>query len=118
MNHDFLAQSRTRRPLRRANATSRAHVPFVVLFQGRAGSSWLLSLLNQQPSVMMYEEILAGHDHEAQLAIARRAWQAPVLTDLAERVFKQHNIPCTFGSKTAVKAIGFKTGDLFRSMKH
>lgn len=45
---------------------------FVIIFEGRTGSSYTITALNKHPGILCYPEIMANFDHEQQKAM----WEA------------------------------------------
>jgi LPS sulfotransferase NodH len=95
-------------------------VPFVIIFAGRTGSSHLVSLLNQDPRVLCYPEILVGLNLARQeRAVHNVAHGLSQTRPNGYRIAEEYFTPdlATKLEMRPFKAVGFKTKvtDLFHA---
>jgi hypothetical protein len=92
--------------------TARTHIPFMIMFEGRNGSSQLVSLLNAHPNILCYPEIAVSLDSEVQIELIKAVAGGRDLRPLTPYAADDTFYPQGFAKKWeagAFQAVGFKT---------
>lgn len=82
---------------------------FVIIFEGRTGSSYTISCLNSHPNVLCYPEILVRRPHHIQKEILDGIAQGHAIEKWPQVIINPRYFHALPADKTSFEAIGLKT---------
>ena len=82
---------------------------FVIIFEGRTGSSYTVSCLNSHPNIFCYPEVLAHHSLEIQQKILKRVAHGQKIEGLPQVRLNQRYFHGDLQPENTFQAVGFKT---------
>lgn len=92
-----------------ARMTGTLKTTFVIIFQGRTGSSHLAWLLNSQPTLICLPEIFVGADADRQRRLIRGLVEGNLLDLLGPGILHSEYFPKDVSRREPLEALGFKT---------